>query len=139
MAKYVLLAPVCVVNGVDLSDHFSHCTIETVRDEVEVTGFGSTFKEILGGLADATITFSAFQDFAAAKVDATIWPLVGSNTGVVITVKPTSAANSATNPQYTMTGILLKYNPMDGDVGTASATDVVFRNAAGTGLTRVTV
>lgn len=138
MAKFVLKNPVVTVNSVDLSNHISQATIETTFDEVDVTSFGSTYKEILQGMGDATITLSFFQDFAAGSVDATLWPLSQSGSSFPVTVKPTNAAVSSTNPRYDMTGVLLSYNPVDGAVGDASATDVSIRNAAQTGLTRNT-
>ena len=138
MAKFVLKSATVTVNAVDLSDHISKVTIETNHNEVDVTAFGSTYREILQGIGDATITLSFFQDFAAAKVDATLWPLADGGTTFPVTVKPTSAAVSSTNPRYDMTGIILSYHPIDGAVGDASATDVTIRNAAQAGLTRNT-
>jgi len=136
MAKFVLKNPVVMVNSVDLSDHISQCTIETSYDDVDVTAFGSTYREILQGMGDATITLSFFQDFAAAKVDATLWPLASGGSTFPVTVKPTNAAVSSTNPRYDMTGVLLSYAPIAGSVGEASTTDVTIRNASQTGLTR---
>jgi hypothetical protein len=138
MAKIVLKNAFISVDGVTLSDHVSSVTIETVFDEVDVTAFGAAYKEILQGLGDATITLSVFQDFAAASVDATLWPLSQSGAGFPVIVRPTSAAVSATNPQYNMTGVLLNYSPIAGDVGAASKTDVTIRNSTQTGLTRTT-
>lgn len=136
MAKIVLKDCSITIDAVDLSDHISSVTIETTFDEVDVTGFGSTYKEILQGLGDATITLSVFQDFDAASVDATLWPLSQSGEGFVVVVKPTSAAVSATNPSYTMTGVLLNYSPVAGAIGEASTTDVSIRNQSSTGLVR---
>lgn len=136
MAKTVLKNAVITVDAVNLSDHISSVTIETTFDEVDVTSFGATYKEILQGLGDATITLSVFQDFAAASVDATLWPLSQSGATFVVTVKATNAAVSATNPLYSMTGVLLNYSPIAGAVGAASTTDVTIRNSASTGLTR---
>jgi hypothetical protein len=138
MAKFVLKNAVVTVNSVDLSDHISQVTVETNHDEVDVTSFGSTYREILQGMGDATITLSFFQDFAAAKVDATLWPLADAGTTFPVVVKPTSASVSSTNPSYSMTGIILNYNPIDGAVGDASTTEVTIRNASSTGLTRAT-
>ena len=134
MAKFVLKTATVTVNAVDLSDHISSVTIQTQYDSIDVTAFGSTYKEILSGLGDATITLDFFQDFAAAKVDATLWPLIG--TTFPVTVKPTSASVSTTNPRFDMTGTLLTYNPIAGNVGAASTTSVSIPNAASTGLTR---
>lgn len=136
MAKFVLKSATVTVNSVDLSDHISKVTIETTHDDVDVTAFGSTYREILQGMGDATITLSFFQDFSLAKVDATLWPLSDGGTTFPVTVKPTSAAVSSTNPRYDMTGVLLSYSPLDGQVGEASTTEVTIRNASQTGLTR---
>jgi hypothetical protein len=136
MAKFVIKNAVVTCNSVDLSDHISQVTIETSFDDVDVTSMGGVYKQIIQGLGDATITLSFFQDYAAGSVDATLWPLSQSGASFPVTVKPTNAAVSATNPRYDMTGVLLSYNPIDGAVGDASSTDVEIRNAAQTGLTR---
>lgn len=138
MAKFVLKKPVVTVNGVDLSDHCTHATIELTYDDVDATTFGADFKQFLQGMGDARITLTLAQDFAAGSVDATLWPLVSAGSTFPVTVKPTGAAVSATNPRYDMTGILLSYTPLDGDVGELSTTDVEIPNAAQTGLTRNT-
>jgi len=136
MAKFVLKNPTVVLNGVDLTDHCSKCTIETSFDNPDVTSFGAVYKSILQGMGDAKMTFSFFQDFAAGSVDATLWPLSQSGNPFLCSVKPTNAATSATNPRFDMTGVLLTYNPVDGAVGDASSTDVEVDNASQTGLTR---
>lgn len=138
MAKYVLKDARVEVNAVVLSDHVSEVTIETKRDEVDTTGMGASNKSVVAGLGDATITLAVFQDHAAASVDATLWPLSTSDTPFVVKVRPTSAVISATNPEYSMTVLMFEYAPIAGGIGDAAKTDVVFRNAAQTGLTRAT-
>jgi hypothetical protein len=136
MARFVIKTPVITVNGVDLSDHCSEVTIVTSRPEVDFTSFQAAFAETLAGIGDATITAQFFQDYAAGKVDATLWPLSSSDTPFVVTVKATNAAVGATNPRFDMTCLLFEYTPMGGAIGTASQTPVTFRNAAAAGLTR---
>lgn len=134
MAKVVLTDARVTVNGVNLSDHCSSVTVETSKDEVDVTSMGATFKQLLAGIGDATVTLSVFQDFAAGSVHATIQPLFAAGSTFPVTVRPTSAAESATNPTFTMTGIILTYNPIAGSVGDASTTDITIRNAGQTGV-----
>lgn len=134
MAKYVVKTAVVTVNSVDISDHCSEATIETTRDEVEVTGFGSAYKEFLAGLADATITLQVFQDYAAGETHATLFSLATSDTPFLVTVKPTNGAISTTNPNFEMTALIYTYNPHAGAVGQAATTPVVFRNASQTGV-----
>ncbi len=138
MAKFVLKNPIITVNAVDLSDHFSEVSIETSRDEVDVTAFGAVNKEMVAGLGDATITGTVFQDYAAGEIDATLWPLSTSDTPFTVSVKATSAATSTTNPLYSMSSLLYTYNPVSGSVGEAATTPVTFRNASQAGLTRAT-
>ena len=136
MAKFVLKNAVITVDGDDVSDHVSSVTIETSRDEVDVTAFGATNREILPGLGDATITLSIFQDFASNEIDQNFWVHSTEDSPFEVTVKPTNAAISSTNPEYSMQALLFTYNPIAGAVGEASTTDVVFRNASQTGLVR---
>lgn len=139
MGKVILKNPVITVNGVDLSDHISKVTITTTFNQVDVTAFGARYKEIAQGLGDANIACDFFQDFAAAEVDATLWPLSQSGSVFPIVVTPSSAVVSNTNPSYTMQGICADYNPIDGAVGAASMMTVTFPNADQTGVVRGTV
>lgn len=136
MAKFVYKTAVITVNAVDVSDHVQQVTIETTRDEVDVTSFGASYKETLAGLGDATITLQVFPDFAAGEIDATFQPLSVSDTPFTVAVKPTNAAISATNPEYQMSSLMFSYTPIDATVGAADPTEVVFRNASQTGLVR---
>ena len=136
MAKFVLKTPVITVDGDDVSDHVSEVTIETTRDEVDVTAFGATNKEILAGLGDATITLQVFQDFASNEIDQNFYVHSTEDSPFEVTVRPTDAAISSTNPEYSMQALLFSYSPIAGAVGEASTTQVVFRNASQTGLVR---
>lgn len=134
MAKIVLRDASITVNGVDLSNHASKVTIVTEFDDVDFTSFGATLKEHGKGLGDGHIDVDFYQDFAAASVNATLWPISQASTTVPVVVKPTSAAASSTNPSYTMQGLLMNYSPLDGSVGDASATSVTFQNGSPTGI-----
>jgi hypothetical protein len=66
-----------------------------------------------------------FQDFAASQTEATIYPLVGTPTTVVI--KPTSSAVGASNPSYTLTDtMLVSHTPVAGAVGEVAMTTLSF-------------
>jgi hypothetical protein len=138
MAKLVLTDAFVLINGVNLSDHGNHVEITSEKDEVDVTGFGATSKVIALGLGDGNMGFTFIQDFAAGSVDATLQPIHSGGTSVTVEVRPTSGARSATNPAYTMTGVLPSYSPLNGDIGDASTIDVTFRNASQSGIQRLT-
>jgi hypothetical protein len=123
MAKLVLTNPSITIGGVDLSDHISNITLETKYDIVETTTFGSTAKTRVAGLADNQVTLDFMQDFASSSVEATIYPLLGTTTSIVI--KPVAGTTTTTNPQYTISALVADWTPLKGGIGqlaTASVT-----------------
>lgn len=133
MAIFIAQAEVITVGGVDLSDHATSITVEGTADEVDVTTFqGNGYRSFLIGMKDASITVNFLNDFAAGEVDATLFPLWGSNTPFVVKARPTNAAVSSTNPEYVLTqAVMPNYTPLTGSVGERSETEVVFRLAPG--------
>jgi hypothetical protein len=66
-----------------------------------------------------------FMTYAASEVYATLKALVGTRT--TVTLKPTSAATSATNPVLTLTGCYLESLPvLTGSVGEMSQIDITW-------------
>lgn len=135
MAVFTMTDCLVIVNGVTLSDHATSVTVTDTRDDVDITAFGATSKAVTKGLGDAGISVTFLQDFAAAKIHATLQPLIASTTGVTIEVRPTSAARSATNPAALMTGLLFNYSFLDGGIGDASKITAEFKNSSQTGMT----
>ena len=139
MSKLVLTNAYVAINSVVVSDHVSAVTIESTRDEVDVTSMGDTSKEIVLGLNDVTITVTVFNDYAAGSIDSQMFTLHQTNTAFPVEVRPVNAARSTSNAAYFLTGALLPtYSPIAGSVGDASSTDLVLRNANQAGLTRLT-
>jgi hypothetical protein len=110
-------------------------TVEDTRDQVDITAFGAASKAYTKGLGDAKITVEFYQDFAAAKVHATLQPLIGSSTPVTVEVRATSGARSTTNPAAVMSALLFSYNMLGGSVGDASSMSAEFVNGSQTGIT----
>ena len=138
MAISVLTDALVIVNGTTLSDHANKVTLEDNRDPVDVTAFGAVNKAVTKGLGDGKATIDFFQDFAAGKVHATLQPLISSNTGIVLEVRGSSAARSATNPAFVMTCLVMNYPMLDGSVGDASNITVEFQNSSQTGIQYLT-
>lgn len=125
MAVLVLTDASITVNSVALSDHANSVTLNYEIDSVETTAFGSTGHKFTGGLQNNSLDIDFMQDFAATNVEATIYPIVGTTTTVVI--KPTSSAVSATNPSYTLTGTFLAaHTPVAAAVGELAMTSLSF-------------
>ena len=124
MAKFVYKNATVVINSVDLSSQVEQVTIERKLDEVETTAFGDVAHNFVTGLENNKITLGLYADFSASSVHATLSPLVGSTTSVV--VKPTSNATSTTNPSFTMTALISNYMPVDGKVGDVGKLSLTF-------------
>ena len=115
MAEFVLNNASVVVNSVDLSAYVTSVTLSQSAETVEDTSMGDTARTYVAGLKTGTIDLEFNADFAAAKTEATVFPLVGTATQVVI--KADSGSTSATNPQYTATAIVTEWPSISGSVG----------------------
>jgi len=111
------------IGGVDLSSHITKVTLSSSVAEIETTTFGNTARRRVAGLADNSVAIDFNQDLAAASVEATLYPLLGSTAAVI--VRPNGTATSATNPSYTFNALVTEWMPLDAQVGelaTASIT-----------------
>jgi hypothetical protein len=125
MAVLVLTNAYISVNSVVLSDHGNNVTVNYEVDQIEVTAFGDGGHKFTGGLQNNSIEMTLNQDFAASNVEATIYPLVGTTTTVII--KPNGATTGATNPSYTITNAYLAaHTPVAGAVGELAQTSLTF-------------
>jgi hypothetical protein len=125
MAVLTLTNASITINSVALSDHANSITLNYEIDSIEVTAFGDTGHKFSGGLQNNSLEVALMQDFAASNVEATVYPLVGTTTTVV--VKPTSSATSATNPTYTLSNTFLSaHTPVAGAVGELAMTTLSF-------------
>ena len=115
MAEFVLTDASLIVNSVDLSTYVTSITLSQSADSVEDTSMGDTARTYVGGLTTGTLDVSFNQDFAAAKTEATIYPLLGTSTTCV--VKATSGSVSATNPTYTFSALVTEWSTLEGSVG----------------------
>lgn len=134
MARLVLTNVEVTIGGVDLSSHIASVTLGSTYDVVETTAFAGisgasgnvpyAAKTRVAGLVDNSVTFEFHQDFQAASVEATIYPLLG--TEAVVTVQPLNgSATAVSNPLYTFNAIVSEWTPLNGAVGelaTASVT-----------------
>ena len=90
----------------------------------------------LGGLKDWSMDVTFIQDFAATKVDSIIYPLLGVPT--VYAVRATTSARGTSNPDYTGTGMIFEYTPLDGSVGDLATATITISGSNGVALARST-
>ena len=124
MAKFVATDYDITIGGTDFSASLAAVTLDVSADEQEITAFGDSFRSRVGGLKDASVSLDFHQDFGAASVDATLWPLLGGTAQIV--VKPTSSSVSATNPSYTFTALVTQCQPFASNVGDLATLSVTW-------------
>lgn len=124
--KLILLDCQITVNGVIFSDHVSSVEVSMKKKGIDTTNFASNGTETQQGLSTDTFVVEFQQDFNAAEVDATLYPLYSAGTVFTVAARPVTAAISATNPEYSGQCIMLDYQPLSGKVGELSTTKVTF-------------
>jgi len=104
------------INGsTALASYLTQVELKTSANDITTTAFGSTWVSRVAGLKEGSLTLNFNQDYAVSTVDATLWPLLGTNATVVI--KPTSTATSSSNPAYTAVCLVTDLTPVSGNIG----------------------
>jgi len=104
------------INGsTALASYLTQVELKTTANDITTTAFGSTWVTRVAGLKEGSLTLQFNQDYAASTVDATLWPLLGTQATVVI--KPTSSAVSSANPAYTAICTVVDLTPVSGNIG----------------------
>jgi len=123
VAKYMGNDASVTVNSVDLSDHISNISFTETSAELESTAMGDSNVTRIAGLRDGSCSIEFQADFASSEVYATLNPLIGTTTTVL--VKPTSSAVGATNPSKSVSVLVTEVPFVDhavGDLATISVT-----------------
>jgi hypothetical protein len=116
MAIFVATDFLVSINGsTALNAYLTQVELKASANDVTTTAFGSTWVTRVAGLKEGSLTLQFNQDYAASAVDATLWPLLGSNATVAI--RPTSSAISSANPSYTAVVVVTDYTPVSGQIG----------------------
>ena len=95
-----------LIATIDLSDQCKSATVSRTIEALESSSFGSTSRVYSAGMENSTFTGEFMMSYAASETYATLKDLVG--TAITVVVNPTSAADSATNPGFTLTGTYLE-------------------------------
>ena len=116
---------VVTLNSVDVSDQVTAATINQTFDELETTSMGGNGSHTyVKGLESSSVTLDFLNSYAAAEVATTLQSAYG--TTVALTIKPTSAVISATNPEYQTTILVNNLTPVSGSVGDLSMQSITF-------------
>lgn len=135
MANIILKNAYVMINAVDLSDHVKQVTLNYKAEMQDDTAMGDSGRSRLPGLLDWDADIEFFQDYAASKVDATLFPLVGA-AAFAVKIQAVSGTISATNPQYQGNAVLESYQPVGGAVGDNAMTPCKLLGGDGSVLVR---
>lgn len=113
------------INSINLSDRAAGCVLNYEIEAQDATVFGGN-RVSIGGIQNNSLEITFYQDFSSNEVEATIFPLVGTTTTVV--VKPASSAVSSTNPSFTLSGTYLaSHTPINAtEVGSTAPFTLTF-------------
>jgi hypothetical protein len=106
---------------VDLSEYVTSITLTQTFDEVETTSMGASAHVFAKGLEASTLQVDFLNDWAAAKVQATLQAAYGTSvTALVVPVRgAVTTTINATNPLYTVSILINNLTP----VGTGGPED----------------
>jgi hypothetical protein len=123
--KMVLLAQFVSINANVLNTYTKKAELTTEVEEKDVTTYASLgWKEVLGGLKSGELGCEFLNDFAAAQLDAIMWPLLGLV--VPFEVRADQAAVGTSNPKYTGSILISGWNPITGSVGDEATVSLGF-------------
>jgi hypothetical protein len=116
------------INGsTALASYLTQVELKTSVNDITTTSFGSTWVSRVAGLKEGSLTLQFNQDYVASAVDATLWPLLGTQATVV--VKPTSTAVGANNPAYTAICLVTEVVPASATIGDLATFSVTWPTA----------
>ncbi len=116
-------------SAMTLTDHCSAATLTLTAEALENTAFGQTSRTFCAGLFSNELTLTLFQSYGATEVETMLNTLFGVESTLVIS--PAGATESASNPEYTLTGCYLEtVTPILTTVGELSVVEATFKGGS---------
>ena len=119
--------PKILIGAQNLTDQASAATLTRTVEALEDTAFGATgnARTYTAGLENNELTVTLYMSYAASETYAALKDIVGTKTTVI--VNPTDAADSATNPGFTLTNTYLESLPViNASLGELSTIELTF-------------
>lgn len=110
----------------DVSDQCTSLTLTVGQDELESTAFGDTGHKFVGGLQSVEVSMTLFLSYGSGEVEAMIAAAVGQGSTTLV-ISPSGTTESASNPEYTITGAMLANAPViNSTVGELASVDLTW-------------
>ena len=106
---------VAVVAGTTTITTFvSAVSLSREIDAVEITAMTDSVQNLIGGIERPSVTLEVFNDFAASSVNSIFEDALG--TKLAIQLIPVSGTVTATNPRYSMSVLVVQWQPINGTI-----------------------
>lgn len=120
----------------NISLNCSTVTLEVGYDSLESTTMGATGHKYVAGLQSVALSATILLEYGATSVEAYLWDLIGDGDTTVV-VTPKSGVASSTNPQFTITNLMISsYMPVS---STSGSLDTMTLSGSGGTWVRATV
>ncbi len=109
-----------------LTEHCSAAVLTLTAEALENTAFGQTSRTYTAGLYSNELTLTLYQSYGATEIETYMNTLFGVIS--TIAVSPSGTSETASNPEYTLTGCYLEtVTPINTKVGELSVIEAVFK------------
>lgn len=127
MAKHVLYDCVITVNAVTLTDRAKSVSWVVGIAKQPAAAMSEAQSYSMAGVQEPDdVTIEYYQDYAASNVYVTHTTLYQNRTSFVLTAKASSAADSATNPNFTATVFITKFPLLSGSRGDGHMASITY-------------
>jgi hypothetical protein len=110
----------------DVSDQCTALTLTIGQDELEVTAFGDTGHKFVGGLQSVEVSMTLFLSYGTGEIEPLLAAAVGQGSTTLV-ISPSGTTESASNPEYTITGAMLANAPViNSTVGELATVDLTW-------------
>jgi hypothetical protein len=89
----------------DVSDQASAVSLVLGKSELDATVMGDTGVRMVGGLQSVEVSMTLFLSYGVDEVEEMLAAVVGQGTTTLV-ISPSGAAESETNPEYTITNAM---------------------------------
>ena len=122
---YLAQPDTLTVDTVDLKDQCSSISFTLGYASLERTAFGDTGQQYTAGLQTVEGTMTFYVDYGTGSVEKTIAAAIGDGTTDIV-VKKSSGAISESNPEWTLTDVMIANMPNTYTVGELQVMEVSF-------------
>ena len=130
-ATTYLANPTVTIGAVDVTAMCSSAVLTVGYDSLEMTTFGDSGHLYTKGLQSVSVEVTLFDYYGAGSAEATLFAAVGTGTTTLV-ISPAGASESATNPEYTCSNMMLaQFTPL----GSATVGELAVIQASFTGGT----